>query len=436
MTLYILGGGGDLVRRMLLPGVAGYLSENRDDEIHVVGSGRSEIEDYPQLVRESLTEAGAEFDESVVENLAESSSYLVADATDPGELQRLLDSREAGERSVLYFALAPAVTADAVDALSRVELPEGIVLAMEKPFGEDADSADELNDKLLRVTDEDHIFRIDHFNYESAQSNLTGLIGANALFSAGWDNSEIESVEINFEESLGLEGRAGFYDSNGAVRDMLQSHLLQTMAHSLAAGTPESATEILAATSIDPESVRRARYLAGEAGGQRLPDYAEEEGVDPERGTETLFQVTAQADTERWRGVPVTLRSGKAIGDPAQEIVVNYRRRGAENEPSALPGTRLSFPFNNEVAITVNVSDHGYSRNHRRVTLREELMPSRLSPYGRLVGAIAAGDHSSEVPADTPRLSWQIVEPVLAAFARNEVPLEEYRAGSKGPENW
>src|SRR5699024_1044144 len=139
VTFYVLGGAGDLVRRLLIPGMAGYLRGYEGTRITIGASGLSEVDDYPQLVRDSLAEADTEVDDRVVDSLAEHVSYLVADATDPAELQKLLDSQEPGDRSVLYFALSPAVVAEAVDALAGVTLPEGIVLAMEKPFGEDAD---------------------------------------------------------------------------------------------------------------------------------------------------------------------------------------------------------------------------------------------------------------------------------------------------------
>src|SRR5699024_3160595 len=167
-------------------------------------------------------------------------------------------------------------------------------------------------------------------------------------------------------------------------RDMLQSHLLQVMAHALAADTDITVTDILAATNIDPDSLRRARYTAGEADGERLPDYAQEEGVDPERGTETLFQLTAHVDTDRWRGVPATLRSGKALGNPRREIAISYRREGYPEETELQPGSRLIFPFTDEVVIEANVSDHGYSHNLQRATLRTELVPSKLTAYGRV----------------------------------------------------
>lgn len=434
----ILGGAGDLVRRLLIPGIAAYLEEyaDRDTRIRLIGAGRTEVEDYPQLVRDSIADAGLGISDTVVDQLADNAGFVVTDATSAEDLRTLIHARDSQARTFLYFALAPGITASVVDALAELELPEEMVLVMEKPFGKDAATATELNEKLLAVTDEAHIFRVDHFNFETALSNLTGLVGANALFAAGWHNREIESVEIVYEESLALEGRAEFFDSNGALRDMLQSHLLQTMAHALSIASTDSATDILAATSIEPDSVRRARYTAGEIDGEKVPAYVDEEGVDPDRDTETLFQVTAEVDTDRWRGVPVTLRSGKAIGDPHQAIKVTYRRRGHDDELEINPGTVLSFPFTDEVAVEINVSDHGYSPNLQRVRLQTELVPARLTPYGRLVRAILVGDHSMEVPADAARRAWEIVEPVLTAFAAGTVDLAEYPAGSRGPADW
>lgn len=438
VNFLILGGASDLARRLLIPGIAGYLAEHPEPEtqIRIHGVGRSEVDDYPGLIRDALAESDREISGTVVDHLAGGARYTVADATDPGDLSALLIAPDSETTTIVYFALAPAVTSDAVDAVAEAGLPEQAVLVLEKPFGEDAASSAELNEKLLAVTDEDHIFRVDHFNFETALSNLTGLIGANALFAAGWDNRSVESVEICYEESLALEGRAEFFDANGAVRDMLQSHLLQVMAHALATGANDHPTDILAATTIDPESARRARYTAGDVDGTHIPAYAAEDGVDPERETETLFQVVAQVDTERWRGVPVTLRSGKAMSDPRQEININYRRHGHADELELKPGTVLTFPFTDEVAMSVNVSDHGYHKNLQRVSLEAELVPARLSAYGRVMRAVMRGDHAREVAAAAPAQSWEIVEPVLAAFAAGTAPLEEYPAGSRGPEGW
>ncbi len=435
VTFLILGGAGDLARRLLIPGIAEHLDTHPDVPVRMIGSGRSGVEDYPRLIREALSGRDTP-DVAPSHELARTARYLTADATDPADLQQLVDAAGPDTRLILYFALSPTVTADALTALAGVDLPADTILALEKPFGEDADSATDLNRQLLDLTDEDHLFRVDHFLFETAVSNLTGLVGANTLFSAGWHREAVASVEIHYEESLGLEGRADFYEGTGAVRDMLQSHLLQVMAHALAAGGTDTPTDILDATRIDPASVRRARYTAGRINGRDLPAYTDEEGVDPDRGTETLFQLTARVDTDRWRGVPVTLRSGKALGQPRREIIVTYRRRGHADELEINPGTRLIFPFSDEVAVEVNVSDHGHRDALQRVNLSSGLMPSRLSAYGRVVRALIRADTSSEVAAPDPALSWQIIAPVLAAFAADRVPLAEYPAGSRGPQGW
>lgn len=435
VTFLILGGAGDLARRLLIPGIAEYLDEHPETGIRLIGSGRSPVEDYPRLIRKALSGRDSTADAPSRE-LADHARYLVADATDATDLQRLIDAAGTGTRLILYFALSPAVTAHALTALAGIKLPDDTILAMEKPFGEDADSAAALNRHLLALTDEDHIFRVDHFIFETAVSNLLGLVGANALFSAGWHREAVAAVTIHYEECLGLEGRADFYDGTGAVRDMLQSHLLQVMAHALAAGSTDTTTDILAATRIDQASVRRARYTAGRIDGRDLPAYTDEEGVDPDHGTETLFQLTAWVDAERWRDVPVTLRSGKAIGNPRREIIVTYHRHGSADELDINPGTRLIFPFTDDVAVEVNVSDHGYRDALQRVNLSSELVPSRLSAYGRVVRALAGADTSSEVAAHDPVLSWEVIAPVLDAFTEDRVPLEEYPAGSRGPQGW
>ena len=435
VTFLILGGTGDLARRLLIPGIAEQLDAHPDAPVRLIGSGRSGVENYPRLIHEALSGRDTP-DDAPSNRLAHTARYLPADATDPTALQQLVDAAGPDTRLILYFALSPTVTADALTALAGVELPADTILALEKPFGEDADSATDLNRQLLALTDEDHIFRVDHFLFETAVSNLTGLVGANALFSAGWHREAVASVEIHYEESLGLEGRADFYEHTGAVRDMLQSHLLQVMAHALAAGSTDTTTDILAATRIDQASVRRARYTAGRIDGRDLPAYTDEEGVDPDHGTETLFQLTAWVDAERWRDVPVTLRSGKAIGNPRREIIVTYHRHGSADELDINPGTRLIFPFTDDVAVEVNVSDHGYRDALQRVNLSSELVPSRLSAYGRVVRALAGADTSSEVAAHDPVLSWEVIAPVLDAFTEDRVPLEEYPAGSRGPQGW
>ena len=406
-TIVIFGGAGDLARRLLIPGIGEY-----SDSVRIIGVGREDV-DYPALVAKS----GAE-------HLAADAEFIVADATDPADLRRVLEA--AGEGAVLYFALPPAVSVAAVEVLADVDLPADLLFAMEKPYGGSAEEAEELDRRLLAVTDEEHIFRADHFLCEAAVANLCGLIRANLPLGATWSGEFIEAVDIIYDETLALEGRAEFYDSTGALRDMIQSHLLQVMAHILCVDGRAEPAGVLAVTSVVGGSVHRARYTAG----ADLPAYVDEEGVDPGRRTETLVQLELQVDLPRWRGTRMFLRSGKAIGDPEQAITVHYRA------PEGLAPARLVLPFEDDMLLELNVPDPGDPEDLQRATLHSETVPSQLSPYGRVIRALLTRDSAVEVPVGTPQRAWEILDPVLEAFAADEIPLEEYPAGSGGPEAW
>lgn len=436
-TFLIFGGASDLASRLLIPGIADYWSTYPDQEIRVLGIGREAPDDYREFVADAIRngEAG-EVSPDVAEKLADTAIFAVLDATDVDDVTHALTEAHAhGGHVVLYYALAPEVTAESVDVLAQVDLPDNTVLAVEKPLGTDAESAAELEEKLLRVVDEDDLFRVDHFLNETATRNLIGLLESNRIFQAGWSNTDVESIAIVFDESLGLEGRAEFYDSTGAARDMLQSHLLMTLTHILAAGSTAEVNDLFDAMSADLSTARRARYTAGTVAGSQLPDYAEEEGVDPDKETETLAQFSVRVDTERWSGVPMTLRSGKAIGEPLQAITINYRP--ADTAPASdAPPTRLVIPFDDLVRIDVNITDYADRDNLRPARLTGTLQPSRLTPYARVVRAIVTNDHATEVPPGGAERAWKVIQPVLDAFADGSVPLDEYEAGTHGPSSW
>lgn len=419
-TIVILGGTGDLARRLLLPGIGEYVARS-GTSVRVVGVGRDGV-DYPEVVAASLSAAG------VPDSLSDAAVFLTADATDPEDLRTVL--AEAGERGVLYYALPPAVAVDSIAALEGLDLPADLVFAMEKPYGETAEEADELDRRLLAVTDEEHIVRVDHFLSEAAVSNLAGLVAANLPVRATWSSGYIEAIDVLFDETLGLEGRAGFYDSTGALRDMIQSHLLQVLAHILCADGHAGPAEVLDATTVVEGSVRRARYTAGTVDGRTLPDYSAEEGIDPARGTETLVQLDVTVGLPRWEGTRMRLRSGKAIGEPEQAITVHYR--AVEGRAPA----RLVLPFADDVLLEVSIPDPGDTGDLERVTLHSDTVPSRLSAYGRIARAVLTRDTSAEVPVGTPQRAWRILQPVLDAFRADTIPLEEYPAGSAGPEEW
>lgn len=436
LTLIVLGGAGDLSKRLLLPGLGQFMGLDPEVDVTLVGAGLEEPADYAGDVATALraVEVPTAVPAETVARLTAKTSWVKTDATSSESLQNLLADREG--RTVVYFALSPKITKLAVDALAELKLPKDIEYVLEKPFGTDADSARALTQALHRFTDEDHIYRSDHFLGMSGTINLNGLLQTNRPLQTTWDSSAVESVLFVFDETLGLEGRAKFYDANGAAKDMLQSHLMQVMARSLAdtADGAQGARNILAATSLAGEvskSVRRARYTAGTIDGHHLPDYTAEDGVDPDNHTETLAQVTLDVDTDAWRGVPVTLRSGKAIGNPRKEITIFYRPVGDAD------GTTLRLAFEeDQLYIGINVTDPAHVESLQRVTLHTRLAPSKLSAYGRVIRGVIRQTGATKLHAESPARAWEILAPAFDAISNNKIPLEEYPAGSAGPDGW
>nr|WP_233251502.1 glucose-6-phosphate dehydrogenase [Serinibacter arcticus] len=471
-TLVVLGASGDLTRRLLLPGIGSLLAQEPDREVRVIGADRDERPDgdFDAEVRAALTEGGA--GDEAVERVAAASSYLRTDATDSASLQRLLEAAAApapgtdaaehdGERRVvLYFALPPAVTAKVCSALLDVDLPAELHLAMEKPFGEDEAGARALNALVARLVPEDQVHRVDHFLGMSTVLDIIALRFANRMFQAVWTGEHVESIEIAYDEALALEGRAGYYDHAGALRDMIQSHLLQVMAL-VTMEPPASITDrdlrdakaaALRATRLwggdATTASRRARYTAGtietaDASGERsersVPSYVDEDGVDPARGTETLAQVTLEVANSRWAGVPITLRSGKALGVTQKHVVLTFA--DVRHLPSGLTGPdpkdRLVIGLNPdtmELRVTTNASHDplGLAQSVMRADMRQ----ASLRPYGEVLGGILDGNGMLTVRGDAAEECWRICDEVLAAWAADEVPMEEYPAGSDVPEAW
>jgi len=447
-TLVIFGASGDLSSRLLLPGLGSLLAGPRATGVRIIGTGRSPLapEDWTDRVRSALTVRGA-IGDLAAETLA-TTSYVAGDPTDPDHLRTLLDL--AGPAPVLYFSLPPAVTTEIVAKLREVELPEGTELAFEKPFGTDSESAAALNKLVGSLVPEERVHRVDHFLGRTAVLNLIGLRFANRLFEPVWNAEHIESVEIVYDETLGLEGRAQYYDNAGALVDMIQSHLLLVLALlTMDAPATMDAVEVrsemaraLRSTHLlgtAREAGRRARYTSGIANDQVVPSYADETGVDPLRETETLAEVTVEVGTNRWAGVPITLRSGKALGVARKEIVVKFKP--LRHLPSGLTGGRDGETLRiglNPGGLSLSVPALGVDGPYTmgQVFLDATLPSSAVLPYGEVLSGILRGDPLLSVRGDVAERCWEIVEPVLEAWRSGEVPLEEYDAGSNGPDSW
>jgi glucose-6-phosphate 1-dehydrogenase len=445
-TLLVLGASGDLTARLLLPGLGRLVAAGGVGELLLIGSGMEDWDDerWRQRVRDSFATVGAAGDRETA--MADTARYVKADVTRQDDLRRVLDGCEGPV--VIYFALPPAVTAKACSALAGVALPAGTRLVLEKPFGTDTAGAQALNQLLAHLVDEERIHRVDHFLGKSTVINILGLRFANRILEPVLNASHVASVDIVFDENLGLEGRARYYDGAGALVDMIQSHLLQVVGL-LAMDPPptldardlrDRKAEVLRATKVwqnDPVAFsRRAQYTAGRLGDRTLPSYADEPGVDPTRGTETLAEVVLAVDTWRWAGVPFRLRSGKALGAVRKEAVITFRQ--PPRIPDGLTGCdqpdRLRITFGpDRLALDLNINGPGDPFALDPVTLEAAFGPGELPAYGEVLRGVFHDDPTLSVRGDTAEQCWRIVEPVLTAWRKDEVPLQHYPAGSTGP---
>jgi glucose-6-phosphate 1-dehydrogenase len=371
--LVIVGAGGDLAGRFLLPALASLHAAGRlPATFRVVGADVHDWDDdaFRAHVQERLEHHALSAPIISRGAILASLRYVRADAADATAVAGMLDA--AGDAPLAaYLALPQGGFAPAVRALAAAGMPAGSRIAVEKPFGEDLRGAVELNELLAAATGS--AYRVDHVLGMPATQDAAGLDPAGA-----------DEVEVLWEETLALEGRAGFYDRAGALRDVLQNHMLQLLATVVSPG--DRAVALRAVRVADPLRSRRARYAG----------YAEEEGVDPARGTETFAEVLLEVDLPAWRGTRVRLRAGKGLAQGYKGVIVH---RGGGDE---------------------------------RVEV-DRLGEGEPPAYARVLEELLDGGCALSVRAGEAEEAWRIVTPVLDAWASGRVPLEEYPLGSPGP---
>jgi glucose-6-phosphate 1-dehydrogenase len=408
-TLLLLGVSGDLSRRFLLPALgelaaAGLLPEG----FRVVGTARGELDD-----RGVQDLAG----DAVPPGLL---AYRPVDLGDPATLAAALDG--AAEPVAAYLALPPAVFATTIESLGALGLPRGSRVAVEKPFGDDVESARELNASLAQTGLD--AYRVDHVLGLETTRNLVALRRRNPVLDRLWNGEAVEEAEILWEETLALEGRAGYFDDAGTLKDVLQNHMLQLLA--LVGMEPpaegdddlhERKLDVLRAAGVTGS--RRARYTAGTlADGRRVPAYADEEGVDASRGTETFAEVAFELGTPRWSGARFVLRAGKALAR-RRKLVLLRLRGGGELE--------LGIDGPEEVVLRLAGSAS------EPLELRAPAPGEGLPAYAHVLLDLLGGGNALSVGPSEAEQAWRVVAPVVSAWDAGGVPLEEYPAGSAGP---
>jgi len=445
----ILGATGDLAGRYLAPALAALHSRGLfpiDRPVLAVGPEDWDSVRFRQHVLERLGRHAGDLPECSRLMVAGAMEYHRANVTDPGQLARLVG--DGHDPVILYLALPPKVAGAVIEALAGVRLPADSRIVAEKPFGHDLASARRRNQLLHRSFPERAVFRIDHFHGKQTVQNVLGLRFANRVFEYLWNRDHVERVEITWDETVALEGRAGYYDRSGALKDMVQNHLLQLLCL-VAMEAPVSFDErdfrdrkvdvLRAVRRFNPEEVARhtvrARYTAGRVGDRDVPDYADEPGVDPGHRTETFARVTLFIDSWRWAGVPFVLSTGKALAQVRQEIVIHFRpvpHLPFEKQSPAANVLRLRLNPD-RMELGVNINGPGDPFDLERVRMDAELAPQALSAYARLLLDIFDGNAVLSIRGDEAEESWRIVEPILDAWAAGAVPLGEYPAGSTGP---
>ena len=437
-------GAGDLTRRYLLPAVASLTEEGTvGDQLRIAVVARSE--QTTEAFRDQVVEAFGSLDRAVPDGFLDRIERIQGDVSSPEDVRELVAD---GTPVVAYLALPPPSFAPAIEAFARAGLPDGSRIVVEKPFGTSRESAHELNELLHRTVPEDAVFRIDHFLGMRTAHNVAALRFANRLFEPAWCAEHIERIDIVWDETKALDGRAKYYDGAGAARDMIQNHLLQLL--SLVAMEPpaslssedlgDAKVAVLEATRPADARARscsiRGRYTAGEVKGKAVPSYVDEDGVDPGLGTETFAQITFLVDTPRWRGVPFVLRSGKALAEERHDVVVTFRAvEGVRFDVTEdLAPNILRFTVRPDgMALALELASKDEIFSFEQMDVSHLLGEGELTPYALLLRDILDGGSVLSVRDDEVEAAWAAIEPVLSSWDDEHVPLVDYEAGSDGP---
>ncbi len=463
-TLLLFGATGDLARRMLLPSLFGLDTDGLlPDGLRIIGTARTMLDDgeFRGRAAAALKDyfPAASFDKAVAERFLKRLHYVPLDIGDPAGFQRLAQATGDADAGIaIFLSTAPSLFKPTIDGLAQAGLAcASVRMALEKPLGTDLASSREINDAVAGAFPEERTFRIDHYLGKETVQNLLALRFANSMFEPLWNSAHIDHVQITVAETVGVEGRHDYYDEAGALRDMVQNHMLQLVA--LVAMEPPTNFD---ATAVRDEKVKVLRslrpigaadveahtvtgqYGRGAVDGQPVPGYAEDLGRDS--ATETFVALKAHIDNWRWNGVPFYLRTGKRMPERDTEIFIQFRdvphsifaARGATTRPN-----KLVIGLQPEETISLHLMSKTPGLDREGVRLREIPLDIGLAnafseyrrriAYERLLLDLIEGDPTLFVRRDEVEAQWTWIDGIRAAWAEQGVTPRPYTAGTWGP---
>jgi glucose-6-phosphate 1-dehydrogenase len=433
-ALVFFGATGDLAYKKIFPSLQAMVKRGHLN-VPVVGVAKAgwNLDQFRARAKDSLEKHGG-LDPAAFEKLLSLLRYVDGDYQDPSTFSALRNELRDAQRPAHYLAIPPVLFETVVGHLADSNCGRGARVIVEKPFGHDLASACELNKVLLGVFDESDVFRIDHYLGKRAVNNVLAFRFANTFVEAFWNRHYIESVEITMAEDFGVQGRGGFYDQTGTIRDVVQNHLFQIVSN----------LAMEPSVGLDSESVRDEKVKVLKAispieeknlvRGQ-FHGYRDENGVAKTSQTETFAAVKLEINSWRWKGVPFYIRAGKCLPTTCTEILGKFRKPPSLIPDSVLVENHLRLRLSPEITIAMGMMN--LAPNAEGIALQSSEMMANHSPrademdaYERVLGAAMAGDSTLFAREDYVEEAWRIVEPVL----KKNTPVYQYAPNTWGPQ--